>query len=46
MKPTLYKKISNTDALNRNMQSVSESEKTQINSVLLRFVELFKEKHL
>lgn len=46
MKPTLYKKISNTDALNRNMQSTSEDEKVKINSVLSRFVELFKEKHL
>lgn len=44
--PTLYKKISTTAVENRNTVSLTETEKTQVNQVVSKFFELFKNKHL
>lgn len=44
--PTLYKKKSTTEVENRNTVSLTEMEKTQVNQVVSKFFELFKNKHL
>ena len=42
----IYKRISNVDALNRNQTELSENDKVQTNSIIGKFIDLFKEKHL
>jgi hypothetical protein len=44
--PTLYKKISTAEVENRNTVSLTQAEKTQVNQVVSKFFELFKNKHL
>jgi len=44
--PTLYKKISTTAVENRTTSALSQTEKTQVNQTVLKFFELFIQKHL
>lgn len=44
--PTLYKKISTTEVENRNTTPLTQIEKNQVNQVVSKFFELFKNKHL
>jgi hypothetical protein len=43
--PQLYKKKSLNDIKNRPTSSVSDSEKTRVETVIDKFFELFKSKH-
>ena len=44
--PTLYKKIAISDVNNRTRASLTNSDKTRTDSVISKFFELFKAKHL
>jgi hypothetical protein len=44
--PTLYKKREIDDIRNREIHSISNSEKTQTDLIVNKFFELFKIKHL
>lgn len=44
--PTLYKKKALNDVRNRTTVALSSSEKTRVNTVVQRFIDLFKNKHL
>jgi len=44
--PTLYKKVDASELQNRNTFSVTESDKSAIDSTINKFFSLFKEKHL
>lgn len=43
--PQLYKKKSLNDIKNRPTSSLSDSEKTRVETVINKFFELFKSKH-
>jgi hypothetical protein len=43
--PQLYKKKSLNDIKNRPTSSLSDSEKTRVETVIDKFFELFKSKH-
>jgi hypothetical protein len=43
--PQLYKKKSLNDIRNRPTSSLSDSEKTRVETVINKFFELFKSKH-
>jgi hypothetical protein len=43
--PQLYKKKSLNDIRNRPTSSLSDSEKTRVETVIDKFFELFKSKH-
>jgi len=44
--PTLYKKKALNDVRNRTTETLTAAEKTRVNTVLNKFVELFKAEHL
>lgn len=44
--PPLYKKKSLEDVKNRNTSSLSNDEKQRVQTVIGKFFELFKNKHL
>ena len=44
--PTLYRKREIDDIRNRDMESISSSEKEQTDLIVNKFFELFKAKHL
>ena len=44
--PTLYKKKSITDVRSRQTENLTADEKTRVDTVTQKFVELFKAKHL
>jgi len=43
--PTLYKKVTASQAVNRNTTSVTDAEASSINTTLNKFFELFAAKH-
>lgn len=45
-KPTLYKKVEITQAVNRTTQDLTSEELTSVNNTVGKFIELFKLKHL
>jgi len=44
--PTLYKKVDASELQNRNTLSVTDLEKSSMDSTINKFFSLFKEKHL
>ena len=44
--PNKYKKIPVADALSRSTQNLDATEKTQVNSTLNKFFDLFGKKHM
>lgn len=44
-KPTLYKKVSASEALSRNTQSINSTEASTIRTTINKFFELFAAKH-
>ena len=45
-KPTLYKKITASQALSRNTSNVTDAEATSMNNTITKFFQLFAAKHL
>tara|TARA_B110000503_G_scaffold95573_2_gene143864 strand:+ start:1969 stop:2112 length:144 start_codon:yes stop_codon:yes gene_type:complete len=45
-KPTLYKKISINAVQNRTVQTLTDTEKSQVKRTVTKFFELFVSKHL